>query len=187
MRYAPRALLAGGLGFAVSLLVACGGSGGLLSTDQASTLNSQLDQLSSALGSHSCGAAASAATDFSNAVSNLAINASLQQNLSHWAAKVSDLTASQCPATTTPTTSIPTTRTNTTTTPTAATTTATTPSNTTPAPPPTTPTATAPGGSGTTTSGSGGAGLGGGSGGGNGNGSGGGSGGTGASSGNPTP
>ena len=49
MGYAPRALLAGGLGFAVSFLVACGGGSGLLSADQASSLNGQLDQVSSAV------------------------------------------------------------------------------------------------------------------------------------------
>ena len=60
MRYALRATIAGGLGFAVSFLVACGGGGGLLSGNQASSLNSQLDQVTSALDSGNCGAVTSA-------------------------------------------------------------------------------------------------------------------------------
>jgi len=41
-----RAFLAGGLGFAVSFLVACGGGNGLLTSGQAGNLNSQLASIS---------------------------------------------------------------------------------------------------------------------------------------------
>ena len=71
MGFAPRALLAGGLGFAVAFLAACGGGSGLLSAGQANDLNNSLDQLSNAVGSGQCGAAADAVTTFSNAVVNL--------------------------------------------------------------------------------------------------------------------
>ena len=171
MRYAPRALLAGGLGFAVSFLVACGGGSGLLSADQANSLNSQLDQVSTAVVSGQCGAAADAASGLTNAVENLSgsVNATLVGNLKQGVSTVSELAARNChPQTTTPTTpTTPTTTTNTTTTPTA-----TTPSTTTSAPPTTSSaTTTTPAGTTSTGGGTGGAGIGGG--GGNGGGSGG--------------
>ena len=49
MRYAPRAILAGGLGFAVSCVAACGGGAGLLSGDQSIALSGQADAVSSAV------------------------------------------------------------------------------------------------------------------------------------------
>ena len=49
MRYAPRAILACGLGFAVSFVVACGGGSGLLSGDQSNALSGQAEQISSAV------------------------------------------------------------------------------------------------------------------------------------------
>ena len=59
MRPALRALVAGGLGFAVSLIAACGGSR-VLSSNQASALSSQLDQVQTALNNGNCnGVAAS--------------------------------------------------------------------------------------------------------------------------------
>ena len=55
MRFANKALVAGGLGFAVSALVACGSSGGgLLSGTQAQKLNDQLDQVLAAVNDRSC-------------------------------------------------------------------------------------------------------------------------------------
>src|SRR5436305_14001437 len=87
MGYAPRALLAGGLGFAVSCVVACGGGAGLLSSDQAGNLNNNLDQVSSAVAGGNCGAVPSAASSLTNAVNNLpsTINTTLQRNLSQGA------------------------------------------------------------------------------------------------------
>src|SRR5437763_16631169 len=95
MRYVPRALLAGGLGFAVSFLVACGGGAGLLSSDQAGNLNSQLDAVSSAVDAHNCGAADSAAASFGHAVANLpsTINTTLAANLDQGASTLANLTA----------------------------------------------------------------------------------------------
>ena len=60
MRYAPRAILAGGLGFAVSCVAACGGSAGLLSGDQSIALSGQGNEINSAVQSGDCGAAVNA-------------------------------------------------------------------------------------------------------------------------------
>src|ERR1700694_1988201 len=130
MGYAPRALLAGGLGFAVSFLVACGGGSGLLSTTQADTLNSQLDQVASAVSAGQCGAAANAVTTFSNAVINLppSVSGTLTRNLEQAASTVAQLAAKDCQNPTTSTTSSSTstsTSTSTTSTPTTTTTTST--------------------------------------------------------------
>ena len=182
MGYAPRVLLAGGLGFAASFLVACGGGSGLLSSDQANTLNNQLDQAANAIGSGQCSAASAELTSFSSAVANLppSVSPTLRNNLKQGASTVQQLAARDChqisSSTTTSTTtstsptSTPSTATTTTTTPTTTTTSTTTPTVTTT---PTATTTTAPGTTTTTPSASGGAGLGGGSGagrtGGNGN------------------
>src|SRR5450755_1104884 len=119
MGYGSRAVLAGGLGFAVSFVVACGGGSGLLSSDQASTLNGQLDTVSSAVLAGDCNTAASAARALSNAVADLpsTVNTTLVQNLGQGAQTVSQLASKECQTTeTTPTT------TTTTTTPTTTTT-----------------------------------------------------------------
>src|SRR5947207_2056942 len=172
MGSAPRAFLAGGLGFAVSFLVACGGGSGLLSSDQASNLNGQLDQVSSALGAGQCAAAANAATGFQNAIDDLpaSVNGTLVNNLKQGASTVADLSSKDCRSHTTSTTTSTTTSSTTSTSPTSTPTT-TSSSVTTPAKITTATTATGSG-SNSTTSGSGGAGL-------RGSGSGGGSGGAG--------
>jgi hypothetical protein len=105
LRY--RAFLAGGLGFAVAFVVACGGSNGLLTGDQSSSLNAQLNSVSSALGSHDCGAAQDAATSLNNAVANLpsTVNTTLLQNLGQGAATVGVLAARDCTPTSTPSSS----------------------------------------------------------------------------------
>lgn len=167
MRYARRALVAGGLGFVVSFIVACGGSGGLLSHDQASTLNGQLDQVSSALASGDCGAVTNATSGLTAAVANLpdSVSATLRANLAQGASTVQSLAGSHCQPTSTTTISTTTTppTTSTHTVSTATTPTVATPASTIPTP------ATTPAGSGTTSTGSsGGAGLGGGSAGGTG-------------------
>ena len=146
MRYASRAILAGALGFAAAFVVACGGGSGLLSGSDASSLNNQLDSVSSALASKNCG-------DVSNATSRLAddvvhlpasINSTLRNNLTQGVSTIAQLARRQCanvPATptspTTATTHTTTTETHTTTTPTTptnTTTTPTTPTNTTTTP-----------------------------------------------------
>ena len=98
MRYAPRALLAGGLGFAASFLVACGGSSGLLSGDQAIALNGQLDQISSAVQSGNCGAAVNASAALNNAVQTLpaTVNPTLRRNLSQGASTIAELARKDC-------------------------------------------------------------------------------------------
>lgn len=128
MRHVSRALLAGGLGLAAAFLVACGGGAGLLSSDQASTLNAQLDQVSSAVASGNCAAASSAVSDFSNAVSTLpaGVNQTLRDNLSQDATKLGQLAAKDCQNATTAT--------STTTTPTTSTTQTTSTSSTTTTP-----------------------------------------------------
>jgi hypothetical protein len=184
MGYGSRALLAGGVGLAVSFLVACGGNSGLLSSDQATNLNSQLAALSSAVADGNCGAAASAARSFSNGVANLpsTVNTTLVQNLGQGAQTVSQLAAEQCQSATTSSSSdttsstTPSTTTTTPTTTTPTTTTTTTPTTTSTTTTSSTSTATTTTSSGTTsTAPSGGAGLGsgGGAGAGNGNGNGG--------------
>jgi len=133
MGYGSRALLACGLGFAVSFIAACGGSSGLLSGDQANSLSSQLDTLSSAVAAGNCGTAAGAARAFNNAVANLpsTVNTTLVANLGQGAQTVSQLAAQDCQNAATSTTSASTTPTSTTTTTTPTTTTTTTPTTTT--------------------------------------------------------
>ncbi|HEY2161205.1 MAG TPA: hypothetical protein VGH24_07865 [Solirubrobacteraceae bacterium] len=174
MRYLPRALVACGTGFAVSLIAACGGGAGLLSGGQANSLSTQLDQVQAAVNSQNCAAAQNASQAFINAVSNLpnTIDNTLRQNLDQGGSTVRSLAVRACQQATSTTTTTPTTPTattsTTTTTPTTSTTT--TPTTTT-QPTTTTETSTTTTGSTTTTS-SGGGGLSGGGGNGNGNGNG---------------
>ncbi len=108
MRYLLRAIPAGGLGFAVSLLIAaCGGGAGLLSSDQSSTLSSQLNQVSAALAAGNCGGVSRAATALNNAAGGLpaAVNVTLRNNLIQGASTVAELAQKDCHQTTsTPTT-----------------------------------------------------------------------------------
>jgi hypothetical protein len=177
MRHAPRALLAGGLGFAVSFLVACGGGAGLLSGGQSSTLNAALDKVSSAVSARDCGAAASAAASLTNAVAGLppTVNDTLTSNLDQGASTIAQLATKDCGTTTRTTTKPPPTTTTTSTTTTSTTTSSSTTSSTstTPTIPTTTVTTTTPATTttppGTTSTGtSGGAGVGGAGGGGSG-------------------
>lgn len=127
MRYAPRVLLAAGLGFAVSILVACGGGSNLLSGDQSSTLNGRLDQVSAAVDGGRCLGATRATASFSNYVSNLPakVSPTLRANLLQGASTVNDLAQRDCQTSSTQSTN------STTTTPsTSTTTTTTTPSST---------------------------------------------------------
>jgi hypothetical protein len=131
MRHIPRALLAGGLGFAVALLVAaCGGGSGLLSSNQASTLKQQLASVASAIDAKNCTKAGAAAQSFDNDVSNLpsSISRTLTQNLKQASAALADRAEPDCQneqttsiPTTTKTTPAPTTSTKTATTGTATT------------------------------------------------------------------
>ena len=185
MRTLLRALLGGGLGFAVSLIVAaCGGSSGLLSSEQASTINSRLDQISSAVQAGDCRSASRATVSLGDAVASLpsTVSQSLRTNLDQAVSTVGKLASQDCQSaqsnktptstTITTTTTTPTTTTTTTTTPSTATSTPhsnSTPTTTTSRPPTSSSTATTPPSTGTSSRGSGGAGIGGG---GNGNGNG---------------
>jgi len=132
MRYASRAVLAGALGFAAAFVVACGGGSGLLSSNDASSINNQLDSVSSALASKNCGDVSSATSQLADDVVNLpsSINSTLRNNLTQGVSTIAQLARRQCA-------NVPATPTNT---------------NTNPATTPTTP--------GTTSTGTGGAGVG---------------------------
>jgi hypothetical protein len=175
MRRGLRALAAGGLGLAVSLVAACGSNSGLLSSSDASTLQNLIQQVSADVNSGNCAAVPGDLASLTRALDNLpsSVSSKLRASLNEGVGKVTALAQRNCPATATATTTTSTTTTtHTTTSPT--TTTSTTPTHTATAPP-TTP-ATTPANPGTTTTGpgSGGTGLGnaGGNGGGGGNGNG---------------
>jgi hypothetical protein len=164
MRHAPRAILAAGLGFAASFVVACGGSSGLLSGDQSNALSGQADQISSAVQSGNCGAAVNASAVLNGDVQTLpvTVNATLRQNLSQGASTIAELARRDCHqhtgVTAIPKTSSTTTATSTST---STSTTSTTPTTTT-STSPTSTTATTPTDTGTTSTTTGGVGLGGG-------------------------
>ena len=168
MRHASRVVLAGALGFAAAFVVACGGGSGLLSSNQSSTLSSQLDSVSSALAGKNCGDVSNATSQLADDVVNLppSINSTLRNNLTQGVSTIAQLARKQCanapsaPITQTntrTTATTTTTQTHTVTTPTTPTHTATTP--TTPTNTTTTP-ATTSTPSGTTSTGTGGAGIG---------------------------
>ena len=166
MRYASRAVLAGALGFAAAFVVACGGGSGLLSGNQASSLNNRLDSVSSALASKNCGDVSNATSRLADEVVNLpsSINSTLRNNLTQGVSTIAQLARQQCAnVPSTPTTQTHTTTTPTITTQTHTTTTPSTPTNTTTTTTPTTTTttpATTSTPSGTTSTGTGGAGVG---------------------------
>jgi hypothetical protein len=123
MGFGSRAFLAGGLGFAAAFATACGGATGLLSSDQANTLSTQLAAVSSAVDAHNCRAATSAAASFTSAVGHLPASVSnkLVQSLGDGAVTVQQLAARDCSSSssssssTTDTTSTPSTSTTVTT------------------------------------------------------------------------
>ena len=160
MRPAPRALVAGGLGFAVSLIVAdCGGSSGLLSSAQANGLTGLIQQARSDLGRNDCGGATSTLAQVAAQIQNLpsSVDSTLRSNLNQAASTVQTLVRNQCGSQNTTTTAT----TKTTTTATSTTTTPTTPTQTQTTPPTQTATTTTPTGTTPTGPGSGGAGFGG--------------------------
>jgi hypothetical protein len=147
MRQGLRALVAGGLGLAVSLIAACGSSNGLLSASTANNLVGQLQQVSTDIQRGDCAAAADQLATVTQQIENLpsSVSSTLRTNLDQGLTKAQELLASQCrtTATTTPnttaTTTTPTTTTETATQPTTTqttptiTTTTTSPTTTTPA------------------------------------------------------
>jgi len=165
MRYAPRAILAGGLGFAVSLLAACGGGSGLLSSDQSLGLSGQADQISSAVSAGNCGAAANASQALDREVQTLPVtlDPTLRNDLSQGASTIAELAGKDCrqhvastPSTPTTSSSTSTTSSSTSTSSTSTTTPTTTSSTS------TSTTATTPPNTGTSSTTTGGVGLGGG-------------------------
>ena len=153
MRHWPRAALAGGMGFAVSCLAACGGGAGLLSGNQAAQLQGQLSQVSNAVVAQNCGSAETRGLALGTSIQNLpvTINPTLRRNLENGYRTTYQLALRDCRQTTSTTsTTSSTTTSTTTTTPTTTTstttptTTATTPTTTTTTPTttPTTPTTT---------------------------------------------
>jgi hypothetical protein len=103
MGFGSRAILAGGLGFTVAFVVACGNSTGLLSSAQKNELASNLKAVSAAVAAHNCGQAQSAASALNNSVVRLpqSVNSTLLQNLGQGAGTVSELAAQDCSPTTT--------------------------------------------------------------------------------------
>jgi hypothetical protein len=156
MRPAVRALVAGGLGFAVSLIAACGGGSRVLSAEQANALSSQLNQLQAAVNRGDCSGIVNSLGQLSAEIANVP-NATARANLTEGFDTLQSQAKADCPASSPQTTSTPTTAKTKTTTTTTSTPTITTPTQTIP-----TPTATTPPNTGTTTSpgpGSGGAGI----------------------------
>ncbi len=163
MRYAPRAILAGGLGFAASFVVACGGGSGLLSADQSNALSGQADQINTAVQAGNCGAALNASAVLNSDVQTLpvTINPTLRRNLSQGAGTIAQLAARDCRQHTTSTASTPT-STSTTTTTTSSTSTSTSTPTSTSSTSSTSTSATTPTDTGSTSTTTGGVGLGGG-------------------------
>lgn len=148
MRFAAKVVPLGILGYAAALLVACGGSEGLLPSEDASGLQDALVVVQSACAAGEPARAEAAAQEFSDRVAELSareVDPRLIANLEQGAATLQSLAGTTCTAEipTTPTTTTPTT-TPTTTVPTTPTTTVpTTPTETTPTTP-TTPVETTP-------------------------------------------
>ena len=141
MRLANTALIAGGLGFAVSALVGCGSSGGLLTAADANQLDSQLNLASTALSLGECARAAAAIASFRSAADGFgAVDGKLISDLDASAATIAALMQRECPTGTSTVTKPPGSGTRTRTTKTRTTTTQTTP--TAPTTPVTTPTGT---------------------------------------------
>jgi hypothetical protein len=161
MGFGSRAFLAGGLGFAAAFVAACGSSNGLLSSDENGSLTSQLNSISSALVSHQCGEAGSAAAALTNAVGNLppSVTTTLVKNLNQGAGTVSQLAVRDCTSSTAATTTTTTTSSTPTTTTTSSTSTSTSTSSSTTPTGGTGTSATNPTGTGTSTTSNGGAGI----------------------------
>ncbi len=164
MRYAPRAILACGLGFAVSFVVACGGGSGLLSGDQSDALSGQADQISSAVQAGNCGAALSASGVLNNQVQTLpvTVNPTLRRNLTQGAGTIAQLARKDCHQHTASTSSSTTSSSTSTTTTSTSTSTSTTTPTTTTSTSTTSTSATTPTDTGSTSTTTGGVGLGGG-------------------------
>jgi hypothetical protein len=144
-----RAILAGVLGACAALAVACGDTNGLLGSNDASGLSSQLDRVSAAVDAGNCTRATNAAANLQEAVVNLpgTVDRRLVTSLQGGASTIAAQAAKACKQARTDTTDTDTTTTETTTTETQPTQTVTTPTQTVTTPTqtvttPTTPTTT---------------------------------------------
>lgn len=100
MRFANKAVLAAGLGFTVSAVVGCGSGGSLLSSDQASQLQSQLTLAKAALSDGACSRAESDISSFQRQVDALgSVNQTLVNNLQAGATKIERLATTECAGT----------------------------------------------------------------------------------------
>lgn len=132
MGFANRAFVAGGLGFAVSALVACGSSGSLLSVDQANSLENQLGQVSAEVAGNQCVAAQRAIAGLQNTLAGFSsVDQTLVNNLNQGVETIAQLAQVQCRSSPVSTPSTTTSKQKTTTTSTATTTTTSTPATTT--------------------------------------------------------
>lgn len=129
MGFAHKAFVAAGAGFAASVLVGCGSSGGsLLSSAQANNLTAQLTRVSQALNAQNCTQAQQYLQDFQTSIENMGgVNSTLISNLAQGVSTVESLANQECRTTVTVPKKTPT-RTQTTTTATQTTPTFTNPS-----------------------------------------------------------
>lgn len=133
MGFAHRALVAVGVGFAVSAIVGCGSSGGRwLSASESNSLSEQLNRVQQALADQRCADARQYLADFQASVNSLGgVNSTLIANLEQGASTIRSLASSSCQIQTATTPKKTHTKTSTSTTP-STTTTQTTPTFTTP-------------------------------------------------------
>ena len=98
-------------------LGACGGSTGLLSSSEATSLNDQLDSVDAAVAAGDCPAAALASARLKAAAISLSptVDSALRSNLSEGASTVAKLALTDCSASSTTTTTTPSTTSSTTT------------------------------------------------------------------------
>ncbi len=97
MGFAHKACAAGGLGFVAALLAGCGSSGGLLSTEQAGSLKSQLDQVSVAVQQRQCGTVDDAIAGLNRTIEGFGgLNQTLVSNLQQGVETVGALADQNC-------------------------------------------------------------------------------------------
>lgn len=133
MGFVNRAFVAAGVGFAVSVIAGCGGSGGrLLSASESNRLSEQLNHVTQALDQQHCADAQRYLLQFQSTLHNLgAVNSTLIANLDQGASTIQSLASSDCRTVTTTTPKRPRPKTTTTTTATQTTPTFTAPPTTT--------------------------------------------------------
>jgi hypothetical protein len=105
MRNAPRALFAGLTSALTLTLAACGSSTRLLSSQEAGSLNTTLEDVHAALNQHNCSAAQSDAIALESRVAHLpsSVNRNVRKSLEQGAATVRRLVAQDCTPAGTPT------------------------------------------------------------------------------------